>query len=219
MKRRSITLIVLFLILTGASFITIKSVIKPLVTENDQLKVTNLQLVIENKHLVSDNKNLVADNKTLFQKNYQLKLSLNEFRKQKEFKKEIKKISQMSWMPYNIFSHSSKQYALQLKAYTDINGLRKVGNYYCVALGSYYTDTIGEKFIMTMSTGKRIKLIIADQKSDKHTNSTGRYTKSDGSEIEFIVDSHRLNKKVSIMGNVAMLKTFRGDIISIVKEK
>jgi len=207
MKRRSILLIVLFLILTGASFITIDKVIKPLVTENDQLK-------IEQQELIAENKELVADNERLFKNNYQLTLDLNEFRKQAE----IKKISRMSWMPYNIFSHSSKQYILQLKAYTDKNGLRKVGEYYCVALGSYYTNTIGEKFIMTMSTGERIKLIIADQKSDTHTDPSGRYTKSDGSEIEFIVDCNKLNHDVAIMGNVAMLELFRGDIVSIVKE-
>lgn len=207
MKRISILLIVLFLILTGASFITMEKVIKPLTAENNQLK-------IEQTELIKENKELVEYNKRLYKENYQLKLDLIEFRKQAE----IQKISQMSWMPYNIFSHSSKQYELQLTAHTDNNGLRKVGEYYCVALGSYYTDTIGEKFIMTMSTGERIKLIIADQKSDRHTDSDGRYTKSDGSEIEFIVDCNKLNEEVAIRGNVAMLEMFRGDIISIVKE-
>lgn len=207
MKRKSILLIVLFLILTGASFITMEKVIKPLVTENEQLKVKNIELIVFNNKLV-------ADNERLFKENYQLTLDLNEFRKQAE----IKKISQMSWMPYDIFSHSSQQYMLQLTAHTDKDGLRKVGEYYCVALGSYYTKTIGEKFIMTMSTGERIKIIVADQKSDAHTDSTGRYTKSDGSEIEFIVDCNNLNEEVAIRGNVAMLEKFRGDIISIVKE-
>lgn len=45
-----------------------------------------------------------------------------------------------SYMDYRtITSTTSDQYALQKQAYTDEFGLRKVGGFYCIALGTYYT--------------------------------------------------------------------------------
>lgn len=72
-------------------------------------------------------------------------------------------------------------------AYTDQNGYRKVLDYYCVALGSFY-GTIGDIFQVTLDTGRVILVIKADEKSDAHTDETHRYHVSDKSVLEFIVD-------------------------------
>ena len=43
-----------------------------------------------------------------------------------------------SYTDYRCLSRSSAQWKLQEQAYTDENGLRKIGDAYLVALGSYY---------------------------------------------------------------------------------
>lgn len=50
-----------------------------------------------------------------------------------------------SYMDFRcITNRSSLQYKMQQQAYTDENGLRKIGEYYCVAMGTYYGN-LGDK--------------------------------------------------------------------------
>lgn len=123
-----------------------------------------------------------------------------------------------SFTYYTSLSQHSLQGKLQQSAYTDENGLRKVGDYYCAALGSYYTGNIGDKYIVTLSTGIIFKLILCDVKSDAHTDSNHQFTKNNGCVIEFYVDKAKLNNKVRTSGDISSINGFEGDIISIVKE-
>ena len=43
-----------------------------------------------------------------------------------------------------------------------------VDDCYCAALGSYYGSNIGQKYLIRLSSGKQFKIILCDQKSDKH---------------------------------------------------
>lgn len=101
---------------------------------------------------------------------------------------------------------------LQRRAYTDKNGLRKVGNRYCIAMGSYYTTRIGCKIDLLMSDGDVVKCILADQKSDRHTDSLHQKHRSDGSLVEFVVDKHKLTRKVKRYGDVSKLSQFKRSV-------
>lgn len=123
-----------------------------------------------------------------------------------------------SWMPYTaITNKGSAAYKQQKKAYTDKNGLRKINNDYCVAMGTYYSSTIGERFKITMSTGKTFTVIISDIKSDRHTDSTHRHTASNNCMMEFLIDSSCLANCVRTSGSVGSLSLFKGQFVKVEK--
>lgn len=121
-----------------------------------------------------------------------------------------------SYMDYrSIRDKSSKQYKLQKKAHTDKKtGIRKVKSRYCVAVGSYYTRKIGIKLDLVLSSGRVVKCITADQKSDRHTINKHRIH-PDGSVAEFLVDSKRLKKRVRRMGDISCIRSFHGRVKKI----
>lgn len=121
-----------------------------------------------------------------------------------------------SYMSYKAITNTaSKQYKMQREAYTDNNGLRKIGEYYCVAMGTYYGN-LGDKFYVETNQGNSWKVIISDIKSDAHTDSTHRYTISNGCMMEFIVDTGALPYSVKNSGTVNGLG-FQGNIIKLEK--
>jgi hypothetical protein len=123
-----------------------------------------------------------------------------------------------SWMPYTaITNRASAQYKQQQYAYTDENGLRKIGDDYCVAMGTYYSSTIGERFKITMSTGAIFTVIISDIKSNRHTDSTHRYTARNSCMMEFLIDSPCLASCVRTSGNVGSLSLFSGQFVKVEK--
>ena len=124
-----------------------------------------------------------------------------------------------SWMPYTaITNRYSAQYKLQhSQAYTDENGLRKVGEDYCVAMGTYYSSTIGDRFKITLETGNSFTVIISDIKSNAHTDSSHRYTSHNNCMIEFLVDKNKIPACIKTTGNVGSLSFFSGTIIKVEK--
>lgn len=131
-----------------------------------------------------------------------------------------------TYMSYQAITNTeSAQYQLQQKAKTDDNGLRQVGDYYVIALGSYYSTTIGDKFVIELEDGTRIKAIVGDFKNDKHTDSTNRYTNvydNNGNfishnVIEFIIDMSTLDKTAKSWGDISAIDGFDGNIIAIYK--
>lgn len=129
-----------------------------------------------------------------------------------------------TYMDYRaITDKSSKQYKLQLQAHTDEYGMRKVGDYYCVALGTAFSKKIGDKFIITLEDGQVFKAILADQKANVHTDETNKYVELGGGRIniiEFIVDVPKLENTAKIMGDVSHIShgSFSGKIMKIEKE-
>ena len=122
-----------------------------------------------------------------------------------------------SYMDYRtITSIESRQYKLQLVANTDDKGIRKVGDRYCIALGSYYTTTIGQYVDVELENGTIIQCILADCKSDIHTDSNNQAHIVDGSVVEFVVDTDYLVDIAAKMGNISYVDdTWNSKVINI----
>lgn len=117
--------------------------------------------------------------------------------------KEVHGDKRKSYMDYTkITSKSSPQYKLQHSvAYTGDTGIRMVDDRYCVALGSFYTHTIGQYVDLVLENGTIIPCIIGDQKDDRDTNSSNTIA-HDGSATEFIVETRALPRMVRRMGDI-----------------
>lgn len=123
-----------------------------------------------------------------------------------------------SYMDYRCITNTeSAQYKLQQDCYTDENGLRVYDGYYVVALGTYYSSTIGDKFKITLDSGEELYCVVGDVKADCDTDKTNRYVPINGNIIEFIVDTRKLPKDVRFMGTVSALDDFEGSVESIEK--
>lgn len=115
-----------------------------------------------------------------------------------------------------VTAKGSPQYALlnSNECYTDEKtGIRMIGGYYCVALGSFYGSTIGTRYRITFSTGKSIKVILCDQKSDRHTDGNHQYAVRNCDIMEFYVEKGKIPSNVR--GNYGNLEQFSGDIVKI----
>lgn len=123
-----------------------------------------------------------------------------------------------SYMDYRCITNTeSAQYKLQQKCYTDENGLRIHDGYYVVALGTYYSSTVGERFKITLDTGEELYCEVGDVKANCDTDETNRYVPINGNIVEFIVDTKKLPKEVRFMGTVSAIDIFEGDVESIEK--
>lgn len=133
----------------------------------------------------------------------------------------IEENSFKTYMDYRMITDtSSKQWEMQQSAYTDENGLRKIDDYYCVALGSGISDKLGNKFKITFESGETIKVIAADQKADQHTDSTNTYMDLGNGRInivEFIVHTEKMPSIVRTMGDISHMPgdKFYGNIIEM----
>lgn len=127
-----------------------------------------------------------------------------------------------SYMSYRAITNTeSAQWALQKKCTTDDNGLRKCGDDYVIAVGSYYSKHIGERFRITLDTGESFTAVVGDFKADVHTDNSHKYTPmSDGRKnvVEFVVDTKKLNAKAKKMGDISYISGFGGNVVSVEKE-
>lgn len=122
-----------------------------------------------------------------------------------------------SYTDYQCLSKKSPQWKLQEQAYTDENGLRKIDEYYLVALGSYYGTELGTKYLVTLSTGSQFKIILCDCKSDHHTDELNQTCLVNGSILEFYVETNKLSKSVKTAGSIGVLPEFAGEVENIEK--
>lgn len=121
-----------------------------------------------------------------------------------------------TYMDYRcITSTGSQQYKLQHTiAYTGDYGLRMVGDRYCVAVGSYYTTTIGQHLDIELENGIVINGILADCKSDEHTDETNRIH-FDGSVVEFVVDIDLLDETAKMTGDISWVNGWDSKVVNI----
>lgn len=131
-----------------------------------------------------------------------------------------------AYMDYRcITDKASKQYELQQKAETDDLGLRKYGDYYLIGLGTYYADSVGEKFRITLENDKVFYAMTGDIKADIHTDENNMYSPvydSNGkfisaNVVEFIVDTKAMDRKAKLSGSVGTYENFSGNIVKIEK--
>lgn len=124
-----------------------------------------------------------------------------------------------SYMDYRtITCVSSDQYALQRQAYTDEFGLRKIDEYYCVALGTYYSSKCGETFKICTDSGNEFLVIVADVKDDRHTDESNMYVplpNGNANVIEFVVDTPAMSNRVALLGDISGYEQFSGNIVKI----
>ena len=81
--------------------------------------------------------------------------------------------------------YGSKKFYEEHETYIDENGFLRTNNDYIVALGTYFGEELGSRYLVTLEDGTTFTAILADVKSDAHTDSSHRYTVADSSIIEF----------------------------------
>lgn len=155
-------------------------------------------------------------------------LSLNTYQGQWEIGQEI----ELPDLPTNVkFYTDYRSYGIpgtphnriQKLSYTDDLGCRRYNDDYCVALGSYYSSNIGDRFEVTLESGNVFTVILSDSKADCHTDGSNRYTPCtnyDGeacaSVLEFIIDSNVASKKMCSYGSLDYYDLFKGNISQMV---
>ena len=116
------------------------------------------------------------------------------------------------------------QYKLQQECETNKNGFRVYEEddveYYTIAMGTYYSEKVGDKFKVTLKDGEDKKVIycmIGGIKMDIHTNKTNQYVPMNENIIEFIVNKYKLDSMCRKMGDVSYTEdgSLKGKIIKI----
>lgn len=125
-----------------------------------------------------------------------------------------------TWMQYTkITSKSSAQYKLQQKGIqTSPSGIMMQDGRYLGALGSFYSDRIGQDFIIVFSSGIRLPFRTADFKADAHTDPTNRIA-GGGDTVEFLIE-HDLAVFESKNPRARILGSFHesfGKVIDVIK--
>lgn len=178
-----------------------------IVEANEQLEEAEAKQAETAKQLEEERQK----NNDLTSKVDELNKQLAERRKQRNIISLTKVSSFKSYMDYRtITNKGSYAYQLQQQAITDENGLRKINGYYCVAMGTRY-GKVGDKLYIETDEGAHWNVILADIKSDKHTDSTHSYTLSNGCMMEFIVDTGKMPTHIKHSGTVNGLG-FQGKI-------
>lgn len=114
----------------------------------------------------------------------------------------------------------SDQYNLLQKGVIGSDGIVRVDGYVCAALGSGYGQ-IGDKFTFVLEkNGRRhsVKVIMADQKQDKHTAGGNGLTDKDGNIMELIVCTGQLPEAARTSGDCDKIEAVCGEIVKIIKE-
>jgi hypothetical protein len=131
-----------------------------------------------------------------------------------------------AYMDYRtITDKAAPQWRYRELAYTDDYGFRRIVNDYVVALGTYYSEAVGERFLVTLESGKSFTVITGDIKDPAHTDPKNMYTPvyynggkvKSGCVIEFLVDTKKLDKTAVALGTVSYYDTFEGNIKKIEK--
>lgn len=188
------------------------------------LSKTNAKLKKNHDDILKMNEELISDKENLMRRIKDLEKDKLKSPSRNMISRNVpENNSKKTYMDYRkITDTSSEQYKLQQNkdCYTTDTGFRKVNEYYCIAVGTYYSNNIGDKLIIHMENGESFKAIVADIKDDKHTDETNRQHRKDGSVIEFVVDTRKLPELVRKMGDISYMneKTFKGEIKAIIKE-
>ena len=128
--------------------------------------------------------------------------------------------SNMAYMDFRTLTDvASAQWELQQYAWTDWQGFRRIGDDYCVALGTYYGQ-VGDRFRITTDKGNVYTVIEADAKGYAVSYDgyhTWYHVCGDGriNVVEFVVDTYCLDSYALTMGDCNVIDNIGGNIISI----
>ena len=122
---------------------------------------------------------------------------------------------------YNLWY--TPHYRLQQGAWTDEYGLRRYNDDYLVALGSYYSTDIGDRFEVTLDTGKIFTVMMADGKWDIDCDENNMYTpcvdyngEEAGNLLEFIIDKYSVSNEMYDYGSLDYYDGFKGSVVKMV---
>ena len=105
---------------------------------------------------------------------------------------------------HKITDTSSAQYQLKSEYLDSACGIKLVdGDCYVIALGSYYTTTIGARVDLVMDNGSVVRCVVGDIKADKDTDAMNRQHNVDNSVVEFIVNTDTLCSEVKSHGDAS----------------
>lgn len=124
------------------------------------------------------------------------------------------------YMDYRTLTNTAtKQWELQQMAWTDLDGFRRIGDDYCVALGTYYGE-VGDRFRITTDKGNSYTAIMSDAKGSDAVFYDGvhswyHYAGNGCNVVEFIVATELLPYGVTLSGSCGAVDYLAGNIISI----
>lgn len=138
-----------------------------------------------------------------------------------------------SFTPYRKLGKNTPNYKLCLEVVSnkdendntgvDENGLLVYEGYYLVAIGRGWSDNlkVGDKFMVYIKneeTGytRKFPVMICDEKANKDTDSTHKYTVENGCIVEFYVDYKTLNPNIKWHGTISVLPEFSGKVLTII---
>lgn len=118
-----------------------------------------------------------------------------------------------------ITDKTSKQYQIVQDSYTDCHGIRRMNrnNDFVVALGTYYAEEVGVRFLISLDTGVELFATVGDIKANIHTEGTNRFILHNGNVVEFYIDSEVIDKGVIKHGDLSYYDQFKGNISKIEK--
>lgn len=185
---------------TTSSSVNFTAQVAKTVSEKGQPEVTEYE-----EELYSES--IAPDEEEIYEENYNNCFS-------EGFDSEFK-----AYMDYQcITDTNSVQYSLQEQAYTDDRGFRRIGDDYCVALGTGLTSGCGERFLITLDSGYSFTAIVSDIKADIHTDSSNCYAprgENAGNIVEFIIDSDNADDYMLTCGTASCFEDLSGNVTSV----
>lgn len=102
---------------------------------------------------------------------------------------------------HKITDTSSAQYQLKSEYLDSACGIKLVGDRYVIAIGTYYTETVGTRVDLVMESDEVVPCIVGDVKRDRDTDTMNRQHNVDGSVIEFVVNADTLTSEAKSHGD------------------
>lgn len=171
---------------------------------------------------------LVLEEKAEVRAEEEARKAAEEAEKAKQAKEQSEAVSVFSggfdssfkaYMDYRCITDTgSKQYELQQQAYTDDRGFRRIGDDYCVALGTGFTSGCGERFLIHLDSGYSFTAIVSDVKANCHTDSTNCFVPrggNSGNVVEFIIDKNSADPAMLSSGNAGYYADLSGNVTGI----
>lgn len=125
------------------------------------------------------------------------------------------------YMDYRALTNTaSKQYELQQYAWTDSQGFRRYGDYYMVAMGTYY-GYVGDTFRITTDRDNCYDVILGDCKGTDAVSYDGNHSWYHVAGdyrlnvVEFIVQTEYLPSEVTLHGDCGVLENIGGNVVKI----